>query len=391
MPRVLIRALLVASVAWLPCVVAATDPATPTEQRARLDTLRERINTLRDVMQSTEGERTQFSHQLQAIELHVGQLARRLRVLGGRLERQQERLEELGRQAASQHSELDGQRAALARQVQAAYAMGRQERLKILLNQQDPALVSRAMAYYDYMNRARAERMQRIHEHLAELARTESAIRDEEAKLRQLRDKQQMEYADLEATRVARKEVVDALSSQLHDQGRELDRLRGDEKQLQTLLEGIERALADIPSMVPAQQSFATQRGKLHWPARGVLRARFGSPKIGSLEWDGVMISAPEGREVRAVHHGRVAFADWLRGFGLLLIIDHGDGYMSLYGHNQSLFKEAGEWVDADEPVALVGNSGGLAVSGMYFGIRHRGKAVDPQRWCVRSRGRRVG
>jgi septal ring factor EnvC (AmiA/AmiB activator) len=112
---------------------------------------------------------------------------------------------------------------------------------------------------------------------------------------------------------------------------------------------------------------------------------------VGELRWDGVLISAPEGQEVRAVHHGRVAFADWLRGFGLLLIIDHGDGYMTLYGHNQSLFKETGEWVEAGEPVALVGTSGGRARAGVYFGIRHQGRPVDPGAWCRASRGNRMG
>jgi septal ring factor EnvC (AmiA/AmiB activator) len=145
------------------------------------------------------------------------------------------------------------------------------------------------------------------------------------------------------------------------------------------------------PAETVEHRPFRALKGRMPWPAKGSLAGRFGMEKRGGLLWDGVLISAPEGREVKAVHHGRVAFADWLRGFGLLLIIDHGDGYMSLYGHNQSLFKEAGDWVEQGEPVALVGNSGGRLDTGVYFGIRYQGRPVNPKHWCKKSKGNRVG
>ena len=188
-----------------------------------------------------------------------------------------------------------------------------------------------------------------------------------------------------------RRDVVARLTQELNDQSRQLDRLQSDERDLQTLITGLEEALADIPAEHPQQLAFVGLRGRLPWPASGRIVNRFGSPKLGALVWDGVMISAPEGREVRAVHHGRVAFADWLRGFGLMLIVDHGDGYMTLYGHNQSLFKEAGDWVEVGEPVALVGSSGGREQAGVYFGIRYQGRAVDPAKWCRRPTGSKVG
>lgn len=361
------------------------------EQRARLDSVRTRIDGLRAQMRSTSGEKSQLADRLQQAEQQIGRLARRLRVLDGRLARQQQRLDELRVQRSTQADALVRQRQALVRQVRAAYVMGRQERLKILLNQQDPATVSRVMAYYDYLSRARAQKMVEIREQMARLAATEAEIRDDERRLAALRDEQAGELATMQNAQDARRQVVARLTRELNEQSRHMDRLQTDERELQTLISGIEEALADIPVSHPQQVAFAGRRGRLAWPAKGRITHRFGAPRLGSLVWDGVMISAPEGREVRAVHHGRVAFADWLRGFGLLLIVDHGDGYMTLYGHNQSLFKEVGDWVEVNEPVALVGSSGGREKAGVYFGIRHQGRAVDPARWCKRARGRKVG
>ena len=359
--------------------------------KAELEVLRGRISGLRSQMLAKSGERTELSRILEETEQQIGRLARRLRVLDGRLERQRERLADLDAEKVAQQRSLDEQREALAQQVRAAYAMGRQERLRILLNQQDPATVSRMMVYYDYLNRARAQRMETIRRHMAALADTEREIGHEEKVLTRLRDEQDAELAALSRSQSQRRAVVAELTRQLQDQGRQLDRLQRDETQLKTLIEELESALADIPSEPLQQQRFARLQGRLPWPASGRIVHPFGAPRLGSLRWDGVMISAPEGHEVRAVHHGRVAFADWLRGFGLLLIVDHGDGYMTLYGHNRSLFKEVGDWVVVNEPIALVGSSGGRERAGVYFGIRHQGRPVNPARWCRRPDGSTVG
>jgi len=380
--------LLIAAALQVGAATAAPDAG---EERAKLDTLRSRISGLRAEMESKSGEKTALSRELQDAEQKIGRLARKLRVLDGRLGRQRQRLDELHDDQIAQGRALEIQRQALSRQVRAAYAMGRQERLKILLNQQDPATVSRVMVYYDYLSKARLEKMRLIREHIDRLALTEREIREEERQLARLQDEQQRELAAMQRSQDRRREVVAQLTRELNDQGRQLDRMQSDERELETLITGIEQALVDIPVEHPQQVDFAGLRGRLPWPASGQIVSRFGAPRLGSLVWDGVMISAPEGREVRAVHHGRVAFADWLRGFGLLLIVDHGDGYMTLYGHNQSLFKEAGDWVDVNEPVALVGSSGGREQAGVYFGIRYQGRAVDPAKWCRRAAGSKVG
>ncbi len=275
--------------------------------------------------------------------------------------------------------------------MRAAYAMGRQERLKILLNQQDPAVVSRMLVYYDYFNRTRTERMKQISTVLETLQETELALTLEERRLVELQSSELESKQQLDLAQEERMRVVAALNLDLRSKGQRLEGLQQDEAQLQKLLSSLQEELIARPLGKLDRKLFKSRKGRLSWPSKGRLTAKFGTARAGNLKWDGVVISAPEGREVKSIHHGRVAFADWLRGFGLLLIVDHGDGFMSLYGHNQSLFKETGEWVEAGEPVALVGSSGGQNNPGVYFGIRYKGRPVNPKAWCKRSRNNRVG
>jgi septal ring factor EnvC (AmiA/AmiB activator) len=366
-------------------------PPLAAPDREQLDRVRERITALQERIRSTTGEQDALGAELAAAEKAIGRVARRLRALEEQLESQRLRLGELRQREQEQLGALQAERTALIGQIRSAYAMGRQERLKILLNQQEPARVSRLLTYYDYLNRARARRMARIERRVSELGDTRAAIGRDEQRLRALVDSELDEERTLQEQQRERKRVLERIARELSDQSSELSRLERDEQRLNALLDDIGQALADVPDRSPADEPFARRRGALPWPASGVIGAEFGAPRVGGLRWDGVMIEAPEGGEVRAIHHGRVAFADWLRGFGLLLIVDHGDGWMTLYGHNQTLFKDAGDWVQADEPVALTGASGGRETPGVYFGIRHQGQPVNPLRWCQRPDGRKVG
>lgn len=373
------------------CLQPLAAKETAQDARARLEQVKKRIQSLQNQLRSTQGKWEQHSQALQRTEEEIGDFARRIRVTEQSLNRQKRRLAELENKRADARLHLDQHRASLEGQIRAGYVMGREEKLKILLNQQDPALVSRVMVYYDYFNSARVQQMQVINESLRQLKSVEREIAQEEQRLQQLLAKNNNQKQQLEAARTGRKQIIVNLNKRLKDKGDELDSLKSDEKQLQSLLAEIQQALSDIPIDTAAHVPFNTRKGKLPWPSRGRLAASFGSQReVGKLKWDGVLIAAPEGQEVRAVHHGRVAFADWLRGFGLLLIIDHGDGYMSLYGHNQSLFKETGEWVEPGEVVAQVGNSGGRSTTGVYFGIRHNGEPINPIHWCQRIKGRKI-
>jgi septal ring factor EnvC (AmiA/AmiB activator) len=363
--------------------------ASENDAKTKLDEVKRKIQTLQQQLRNTEGKREEQNRALQDMELQIGALARRIRVTEQSLKRQQRRLSELEGERADARLRLDQHRLSLERQLRAAYAMGRQEKMKILLNQQDPAVVSRVMVYYDYFNSARLEQIEQIRLNLQKLNAIEQKIAREEQRLQQLQSKNLTQKQQLEAAQSGRKTIIASLNSRLKNKGQELQSLKTDEKQLQSLLQELQQALVDIPLNPEAHVSFQKRKGKLPWPSSGKLVARFGTTReVGKLKWDGVLISAPEGQEVRAIHHGRVAFADWLRGFGLLLIIDHGEGFMSLYGHNQSLFKETGEWVEPGEVVAQVGRSGGRSTAGIYFGIRHNGKPKNPTQWCRGIRGR---
>jgi septal ring factor EnvC (AmiA/AmiB activator) len=239
------------------------------------------------------------------------------------------------------------------------------------------------LTYFGYFSRARAEKIDAMKTSLERLQTLQGDIEEKTLALSRLRNSQRTRMARLAEQKQLRAKAVAALRQQLAKQGGALKRLQADEQRLQELVHSLQNLLADIPSDAAHNKPFNAMKGALRWPARGQLSARFGAPRGDSgLTWQGVLITAPEGGKVHAVAQGRVAFADWMRGFGLLLIIDHGDGYMSLYGHNQALYKEVGEWVDTGEVVATLGASGGQIQAGLYFELRHRGRPVNPRKWC---------
>ena len=369
-------------------IYAAGQPASRQAKEAELAHLRTRIDSLRHDLQQVKTRHDGLRDALRRSEERVAVLADKLRTLDGQLRRQHERLSGLRQQQANLDDLLDEQRSHLERQVSAAYAMGRQEYMKILLNQEDPATVGRILTYYDFLNRARSERIAALRRTLAEMERVQTAISTETARLQQLRTRQQAELAELSDSRKERARVLVKLESEIQSKDQRLVTMLKDEKELQALIKALVEALSDIPPELGSGKPFGQLRGTLPWPAHGPLQIGFGAPRsVGNLRWQGVVIAASEGSAVKAVSHGRVAFADYLRGYGLLIIIDHGDGYMSLYGHNQSLYKETGDWVNAGDTIATVGDSGGQRQAGLYFEIRRNGRPRDPVRWCRRDRG----
>jgi len=240
------------------------------------------------------------------------------------------------------------------------------------------------LAYFGYFSRARLAQIDDIRGTLLELENLQQSIEEKTRTLMTLQARQTAESEQLQKKKHARKDILARLTEELKNQGGELKRLKSDEHQLQELVYSLQELLSDIPADVSSDKPFKQLKGKLRWPTRGRLNQRFGAQRGNTgLTWQGVMIAAPEGGSVRAVSQGRVAFADWMRGFGLLLIIDHGDGYMSLYGHNQALYKEVGEWVDSGEVVATLGTSGGQSESALYFELRHKGRPINPLGWCA--------
>ncbi|MGV6826886.1 MAG: murein hydrolase activator EnvC family protein [bacterium] len=372
-------------------LLAGASPVCADEERQRqLQLLRDRIHALQAQIDA-DGQRhdTELA-QLAAIERELGTINRAIRTLDRSLAASRERLRLLQKEELQLNRSLQAQQQELAKQLRAAYQLGRQERLKMLLNQQEPESIGRMIAYYDYFNRARAEQLDTINQQLAELQTVKISIEQEQQAQLKLKAEQQQAQQQRQQSHVERKRVIVKLADKMRGDAQKLSSLQQDEQQLQRLLKGIQEALEDIDAALPGQQSFAARKGRMSWPATGRIQASFGTPRIGELKWDGVVIGASEGDEVKAVHRGRVAYADWLRGFGLLVIIDHGEGFMSLYGHNQTLYKETGDWVEAGDLVASVGHSGGRKNAAVYFGIRRDGRPVNPKKWCKRPRGNRV-
>lgn len=354
----------------------------------KLEQLRQQIKTLRSELNTDRERKQDLQSRLRDTETRIGKVAALLRGLKRQLRKQNRDLKKLNKRRKKLRANLQVQRVNLALQIRAAYAIGQQEYIKILLNQQDPAAVSRTMTYYDYFNSARLDRIQSLDARLADLQAVENKIERKKAKLEHNRLEQNQEKMQLEKNRGQRAEVLAKLNQQMKAKGERLNLMLENQRRLQRLLNRlVDEEYEDIePDLMPEQgerKAFASLRGKLLWPSRGRLTNSYGSRrKVGKLKWQGVMIKAPEGTDVSAISHGRVAFSDWLRGFGLLTIIDHGDGYMSLYGGNQSLYKEVGDWVEAGEVIASVGNSGGNKNTALYFEIRHKGKPTNPLKWC---------
>lgn len=310
---------------------------------------------------------------------------RSLRQMSTELQSNQRQLEDLASRKQDHEGNIRLQRQRLAAEARAAYVMGQQQQVKLLLNQEQPATVGRLLTYFNYFSRARSQRIGKVRSSLVELVQLEIRIGQKSAELNAMMMSQQAEAKRLAEQQKQHRIALAAMRKELTEGGSKLDILKSNEQELQALVSSLQDVLADIPADSGMHQPFGSMKGKLDWPANGRITARFGTRRSGAagLKWSGVVISAPEGETISAVAQGRVAFADWMRGFGLLLIIDHGDSYMSLYGYNQALYKEVGEWVDTGETVATLGASGGQHQSGLYFELRYKGRPINPRLWCT--------
>lgn len=374
-------ALLLALLIAVLCPAYAADGRSGDEER--LKKLRVRIETLQERLNETRGRRDDVHEEVRGLERRIGVQMNNLRKSDAQLAANENKLADLNARAAREQGRLGAQRQQLARQIYSAYLMGRQEYPKMLLNQENPARVARVVTYYEYLNQARTERISQIQTTLSRLETLEQQIREQRRGLEDLRASQREQKTTLETSRARRGELLASLNREVHDQSQQIERLRADEKRLEQLIEELKTVLPDPPLPSGANTRFAKLRGRLPLPTRGGILARYGAQKnVGNLKWRGLLIGGREGQNVISVYRGRVVFADWLRGFGLLLILDHGDGYMTLYGHNQSLHKGVGEWVEASEVIASLGNTGDMVQPGLYFEIRQNGEPRDPLIWC---------
>jgi len=242
------------------------------------------------------------------------------------------------------------------------------------------------MTCYRYLNDYRADNIAAILEEIQKLDALRSQIAAEEARLSALSKTRYDELGRLGQSQEVRQSLLASLKSKIASEGQEVSRLAAQEQDLTRLIAELTTILSDYP--ISSEDPFSKHKGRLTWPVAGTLIHDFGQPRAGSdIKWNGVVLAAPRGREVRAIYHGRIAFADWLAGMGLLVIVDHGEGYMTLYGYNETILKNAGDWVAPGDVIATVGDSGGQQQASVYFELRQGTKPIDPRKWITRRPG----
>jgi len=351
-----------------------------------LEEVRARISALKKSMDDSAATRDELTMELQDAEVEISEKRIRLKELERQREFSAKRKAELDTQLATREAELDEESGELAQQVRAAYMSGSQEKIKLLLNQRDPATIGRLMAYYGYLNSYRIDNIDAVTSAIRELAALRSQVAAEEARIADLTKERYAELTELNVAQERRQKLLASLKDRIGDERREVARLTAQEKDLSRLIAELTSILSDYP--ISSEEPFSKHRGRLTWPVAGRLLHDFGQPRAsGRLKWNGVVLAAPRGREVRSVYHGRVVFADWLAGLGLLVIVNHGENYMTLYGYNETILKNTGDWVAPGDVIATVGESGGQAQSSLYFELRRGTQPVNPGQWITRRPG----
>jgi septal ring factor EnvC (AmiA/AmiB activator) len=369
---------LVLCAALLPPGARAADPA---GTRADLDRTRERIRSLEAQRRDEARERAALEKRLREAEEAAGEARRSLAAAQRELRAVRGELARLEADIVAARQRLERQRAGLAAQLRAAWMRGPAAPLRLLLSPDDPDAAGQRLVWLGYVARGQQALVQEIDATVATLREQEAAVVTREQELARLEADRKARVAELESARRERQVVLASLDRAAASREAQLRKLQSQADALQAVLRRLERATAPTAgASPPAADGKALPPGR--WPVSGSLLAEYGKPRAGGqLRWDGVLIAAPAGTEVRAARDGRVVYADWLPGLGLLLVIDHGRGYLSLYGHNQDLLKTVGSTVTRGEAVALVGDTGGQRRPALYFEVRRNGKPQDPREW----------
>lgn len=390
---------------------------TAAERNQELDDVHSKVEQMGARLKHLSAEKSVQLEQLRKLEKQYGDLAEHLQSIKADIRQKEEALQELRGKVSAKQREIQIQQRSLEGLIKSAYAIGDQEGLKLILNQRDPGLSGRIMVYHDYIRKARLQKLENIQEDFKLLQQFESQKDAESRLLQTALEKKQLEVEKLQALKNQRENLLAQLENEYESKTEQMHKLLHDEKKLSALVASLQktddngvdeqprsaeivepqpqkpRAEPEISPREPvvkqqkpdnensSNQFFGELQGQLPWPVQGEIAERFGSRRF-ETSWDGTVISAREGADIHAVAPGRVVFADWLRGYGLMLILDHGKGYMSLYGFNQSLHKNVGERVRMGEKLASVGRSGGRSEASLYFGIRKNGRPVDPEQWC---------
>ena len=377
------------------CLTLALIGAQPAfaADKTDLDTLRGRIETLKKTLSGAEEDRSEASDGLRASERGVSEANRTLRNIGAQQRAANSELVRVGEQSRRLEATIAAQQRELGQLLAIRHVSGQQDYLRLLLSGRDPNQTARELHYYSYISRAQTDFIRALRANLVGQAQLAREARVKNAELAELESRQREGRKELLAQQTERRRVLARLATQIRSQRREMRSLQRDEIRLSRLVEELGKVVSPgagarrndrLPEAGRYGGAFASLKGKLRLPTRGELINRFGSPRHDSgLSWKGLFIRGASGQEVRAVATGQVVFSEWMRGFGNLMIIDHGQSYLTIYGNNEALLKQVGDTVATGDAVATVGNSGGNPDSGLYFEIRYQGKAFDPLRWVT--------
>lgn len=372
--------------------IAAPAHAAPKDE---LEELRGRIGALQKQLAESEESKAEAGDALRESERAISETNRKLFQLAEQRRQVNAALTKLRSRALTAEADITAEQATLSKLLYQQYVTGQSDAIKLVLNREDPNEIARQLHYLGYVSRARAELLASLRYNLANLEKLADETRAKSAELRTLQNEEASQKRRLENEKAERQRIYAQVSSQITQSRKQLSTLKRDEERLTRLIERLAKEVARkkpgkritnqaLPSADSGAGPFRKLKGKLRLPVLGELMNRFGSLRQDSgLSWKGLLISAKPGREVKAIAGGRVVYADWLRGFGNLLIVDHGDGYMSLYGNNEALLKQVGDETRAGDTIAAIGNSGGNPDSGLYFELRYQGKPFDPLPWVI--------
>jgi septal ring factor EnvC (AmiA/AmiB activator) len=348
------------------------------QNRTKLSDVQKAIAKQESNIFDANKQRGNLEQQLKADDLAIAKVSKKINKIEVDLSNTQKQITTLATEKKQLTLAKKQQENLLAQQLRSAYTTGQHDYLKLLLNQDQSEKIQRTISYYQYLNQARTLEIDNFQVTIAQLLQVSTEHLNQIEHLQQLKNTQLQQDTKLRVSKSKQSKTLKKLSSTLLSSKQQLNKLKAEENNLN-------QALNKLTSIIQAEidlTDLSKLKRKLSWPVKGRMMHRFGTRKQGYLKWKGVLISAPVSRQVQTIHNGTVLFSDWLKGYGLLTVIDHGNGYMSLYAHNQTLLKSVGDRVETGEPIALVGQSGGLEQSGLYFEIRHLGKALNPKLWC---------
>lgn len=376
---------LFASIFSLSCVlmsVNATEQSsdngdTTNKTNQALSKVQQQIVEQEKSIKQTSNKRSSLENQLRNDDISIAKIVKAMIKTQDDFEDTQQTLKELAQEKITLTHKKQQQEKVLAQQLRAAYTSGHHDYIKLLLNQQSPASVERTVTYYKYLNDARIKEIDQFQIVLSDLLAVTTQHQEQAKKLNLIKQQQAEQKVVFQNTKQERKNTIRALNKELLGSKQLLAQLVAEEQNLVVALQRIAALAQQSAELVGLKKL----KRKLSWPVKGKISHSFGSRKQGYLKWKGILLAAPVGKQVKAIHNGTVLFSDWLKGYGLVTVLDHGAGYMSLYGYNQALLKSVGDRVETGEPIALVGQSGGQSQSGLYFEIRSDGQAVNPKAW----------